>query len=383
MLDRQITNAISMCVRFYRSNKTAVQSDYADNTLFVQLRTILENAFLGLSLTQEAAFPGWVAERENPGYLIKIDPPNFLRAPFFLVPTFPSGKELNQVFDISTFVKTNESSRLCISGSSTTRKVIPTINDIDFCEYIQFEHPTTAQQIATKVDCTSDVVFQELKFNGKAWARSVDKENVQEHLAYVDAEKENLSSAKIDYLIRSESFRPCAVSNVMIFCDSDWNSAGYTRTFSPQEAHLDISLNVPNQICDPFEVGRYVDWLFADATKQIESSNYLKAIKRLLSLSRIYFLPEVTELIRVFLQDSQEMVEQEIKEIDNVLQELRELNGSAYASWISDLVKEKQERIREREGWKKVANSDETIQAFVKTLERRLAAYCGNQSKAA
>src|SRR5580700_3107726 len=101
MLDRGISNIISMCVQLYRNCPGATEKEYRDNSLFVQLSDILRNAFTGVSLLHEGLFPGWKADRQHPGYLIKIETPFILRAPFHLLPIFPSGEYLDDVWRIS------------------------------------------------------------------------------------------------------------------------------------------------------------------------------------------------------------------------------------------------------------------------------------------
>jgi hypothetical protein len=315
MLDKGISTIVSMCAQFYMNNSTASQNEYAGNTLYNLLTTTLLNAFRGISLIQQSVFPGWAADDNHPGYLIKLDSPHIIRAPFHIIPVFPTGEYLDNVLRLSRLIKTNRSSVICISGSSATIKITRAVNDIDFCEYIRISPPSLGECIMAKTLSSDQLIFRKLAFDGKHWS-PVDVSDARNKLSFIDANRASLAYGKIDYIAHVGTYRPCDVSNVMIFCDRNWDSAANNLSFPAQEAPLDAALFIPNQLCNPFELGRYVVWLERQIDYYALHKQRLKAIKRALSLSRIKFLPEVTEEIKLFLEVSSYVYDEEVKVID-------------------------------------------------------------------
>lgn len=69
---------------------------------------------------------------------------------------------------------------------------------------------------------------------------------------------------------------------------------------------------------------------------------------RALSLSRIKFLPEVTEEIKLFLETSSYVYEEEVKAIDQLISEISAMDGNTYKVWIDELEAEKELRRIDR-----------------------------------
>lgn len=207
MLDKRIATIVSMCAQFYMNNSNMSQSEYHGNTLYNMLRTTLTNAFKGISLLQQSVFPGWSADDNHPGYLIKVDPPYVIRAPLHIVPVFPTGEFLDDVWHVSRLIKTDQHSVVCISGSSTSVKVTRAVNDIDFCEYIKITHKDVTESILRKVVNSEQLIFRKLKFNGRHWS----PENVsdsRDHLNHIDANQVTVAHGKIDYIAQAPGNRP-------------------------------------------------------------------------------------------------------------------------------------------------------------------------------
>lgn len=382
MLDKGISNIVSMCAKFYMNNANASQNEYIGNTLYDLLKKTLSNAFRGISLLQQSAFTGWSADDNHPGYLIKIDAPYIIRAPFHIIPVFPTGEYLDDVCHISRLIKTDQHSVICISGSSTTIRVTRIVNDIDFCEYI-INCPDLVDSILTKTIHTEQLLFRKLQFNGKRWS-PVDAFDVRNHLIYIDPNRESLAYGKIDYIVNVGAFRPCDVSNVMIFCNENWESSACGMSFPAQEVLLDASLFIPNQLCNPFELGRYVVWLNRQIDYYVLHKQTLKAIKRALSLARINFLPEVTEDIKRFLEASIYVYEEEAKVIERLINDISAIDGNTYKSWIEELVAEKEvRRINQSKMCRSIKKPEKSLDDFLHEIRERLAEYGDYQSVAA
>jgi hypothetical protein len=324
-------------------------------------------------LQQEASFPGWTADRDHPGYLIRPEGPVILRTPFHLVPIFPTEDFLKDVWRISRLVKTSPQSVICVSGSICTTKVTRAVNDIDFCEYINFEKPDTVDRIAVKFARNEDFIFKRLQFNGKTWTNPLDMPNMKEHLSYIDAQKKSLATAKIDYIVKIGSFRPYEVSNVMIFCDDCWSSAARDRTFAAQEVLLDASIRIPNEICNPFEMGRYAFYLYQQVLDLLKDKKYLKSINRALLLSRIHDILDLTDTIKRFLESRPEVYDHEIEEIDKLIDELDKIDKLAYEAWASDLKAERKLKESEKHSLKRTMEFDNyTVKSFAEAIQNRL-----------
>src|SRR5206468_3106014 len=132
-----------------------------------------------------------------------------------------------------------------------------------------------------------------------------------------------------------------------------------------------------------FELGRYVYWLQERVKIYFEEGNYLKGIKRALSLARIYFLPDLTDRIKDFLSVNEAAYQQELQEIDKLIAELA-LFGGVYSSWIVGLTKAKAERTDERSRISDNTHiSAATIESFAAEIQGHLPPFSDYQPIAA
>ena len=181
-----------MCGQFYLSNVDARKVDYAENTLFLSLQEILNNAFSGIARSSKDLFPGWKADRPESWLFDRIEPPHLLQHHFIITITSSDQFIGTILWQISRLVKTNNDSVICISGSTTSIKVTKVINDIDFCEYIRVKKPSVIDEISMKNKSWLNRMFRKLKFHKKSWTPPLDVDDVHEASRYVDATLETL-----------------------------------------------------------------------------------------------------------------------------------------------------------------------------------------------
>lgn len=334
--------------------------------MFAHIKEALGHYLLGLSTLHEGAFPGWKADEDYPGYMIRIDPPVVMRAPYHIVCAFPSETVLDAIWHLSRKVKTLPTSVLCLSGSAAIMKSSISICDIDFCEYIKGKPDDMAKALSAKMAAGSDLFFRSIRVGSEKADPSFKQADVQAKLQSMSANDPERSHAKIDFVGKPEGLRPSDISNVIIFCDKNWHSASLQRSFAAQEAHLDPIAVVPNILCEPFEMGRYVEFLLSEATAYGAKGDFAKALKRCLSLARLCFLSAKSEEITRFITDSPEFLEREIKAIDDLITELGASSRNS-GEWIDELKWARLD-LDHYLGKARLRSRRETIEGFTKRM---------------
>ncbi|WP_306028958.1 hypothetical protein [Stappia sp. MMSF_3263] len=305
--------------------------------MYLALRKSLESFLSGFSILHEGAYQGWIADEKHPGYLIRVDPPAVVRAPYHIVPAFPSERELDAIWLLSRKVRTLRDSIVCLSGSAAVIKSSVTNGDFDFCEYVSSDHADIFNSLTNKFRNEDDLYFEKLYFDGRIWGAEDDFSDIECALNGIDPSISNTSFGKIDFFGKVKGFRPCDVSNVMIFCDDDWRSAAMDKTFAAQEVHMVPTLAVPNELADPYEIGRYIHWLLGQARIYFEDQNYVKALKRCLSLSRVCFLGDLSDKITNFIINSCDFKMREIEEIKIIVERISSSKFEKSHLWREEL----------------------------------------------
>ena len=207
-----------------------------------------------------------------------------------------------------------------MAGSTTTLSAIPNFGDIDFCEYVFVaEEDRTIPKVFDKANDTMFRYCTGIRIGTTEWRPPFkDLDKVRETVL-VDPFHELLSTGKADYVIEGSEYSPgiriTDVSNIMIFCDMDGDSVGKERTFAMQEVILDNTISVPSDLVDPFEIGRYVDWLASEAEVHLKNGKLNKACKRALSLSRVCGQGSLSEQLISLSQRNTEIIDNEIDAI--------------------------------------------------------------------
>ena len=256
------------------------------------------------------------------------------------------------------------------------------ICDIDFCEYITGKPDDVANALMKKMSANDNLFFRRIRVGSAKPGKALGEADIRARLQSMNAGDPELSHAKIDFVGKPDGMRPSDVSNIIIFCDKDWHSASLRRSFAAQEAHLDPIAVVPNMLCEPFEMGRYVEFLLSEAHAYSAKGDFAKALKRCLSLARLCFLSAISEEITGFITNSPEFLEREVKSIDDLIADLSS-SSPDLQEWIEELESVRQDldhylgKARSRPG-------SEAIEKFCRRMINTLdAALAGEDLRAA
>lgn len=324
----KLSGLIIVCRDFFIQNKNKSTADITSSSAYKLLRSDLQRAFLLFSRLVAEGYDGWKVDEDNPGYLFRRADHSVVRFPFYLVPVAPTQADINSVWAISRRVKSADSSVICLSGSLTSVSAIRNFSDIDFCEYI-----TTVDEDDVRIKMSEKSVdedgryFKSLRLGRKKYYRDT-RHKIVEDAELIAPSLGDFASAKadfiIDYLASSgrDDFRTCDVSNMMIFVDSSGRSEGRKKTFSHQEAILDLAIEIPQDLADPFQLGRYVDWLISETKHYLADGNFTKSCKRALSLARVCHLGNHSDEISKLSRECVNFIDAEIAAIKEVCADL-------------------------------------------------------------
>ncbi len=376
---------MALCHKFYLENAKEDRALIAKSDLFEKLESVLRNSFLGFSKLQQGSFPGWEADRDHPGFMTRISPPGATRVPFFSVPMCPSEKELESVWELGQDLKLAPETVICLSGSMVVAKAAIISSDLDFIEYVKVEKSTLAS-LPERVRDTSARKFQELKLGPHVWKKSDLKRHkkalkeIDDAISAIDPGDSITSSGKLDLLVNPRVLRPCDLSNIWIFCDGSWNSVAKKRTHAAQEAILSLSFSIPHDLTDPFAIGKYVNLLWVEQERFFNDHNYTKALKRLLSLTRICLLPEISDNIKTYFETSCELLEKEVREIDELMHRINFAKFKGREDWIEKLTVA---RKRASAGVDVVKAAHDNPREFTKSTANKVGVKIGVKSAAA
>jgi len=71
---REPYKIFAACLNFYRSNP-ALDESVRNSSMFKAIEDSLRYYLTGLSILHQGAYPGWAADIDYPGYLIRVDFP--------------------------------------------------------------------------------------------------------------------------------------------------------------------------------------------------------------------------------------------------------------------------------------------------------------------
>lgn len=334
-VSREPHRVIASCLSLYVSHRTSAPV-MSDETMVMAIRRGLRHFFEGLVTIHESLYPGWEADKKHPGYLVRVDYPATVRAPYHLVPAFPTEDALNGIWQLSRKIRAAEDSLLCLSGSAAVLKSSVIIGDFDFCEYVRVSSEGIASSLLSKATYTEPVVLKKIRLGGLSWSGSYPELEVHDAVASLDPSDADRSHGKIDFFGKARGFRPGEISNMLIFCSDDLVSAARQKTFALQEAHIDATVFVPSELDDPYEMGRYVYWLRGNAKEYLKAGNYPKSLKRCLSLARVCFLSDLADDISSYIETSPEFLKRELDEVAE-LESIFAADPEKYGPWMRDL----------------------------------------------
>jgi hypothetical protein len=250
------------------------------------------------------------------------------RVPYHVLPTFPSSDQLTVLWKLSRDIRSGNLSTICISGSNVIKKIFDLIGDIDFCEYFPTSDLHGFDRMTANIDGTTDIACVSLSVGGQNWHSpwTKGKPNRESLVGNLDCLTTETSFGKFNYIGHIDNLGVTEISNLIIALDRNGESAGLAKTFAAQEAPLVAIEHLPNQMCDPFEMGRYINWLANTITILSKDGKYIKCIKRCASLSRLMFLPEITNSILELVSDNPILIEEKKKKLKFILKNLHKMN---------------------------------------------------------
>ena len=291
-------------------------------------------------------------DTDHPGYLIKTDWPMVLRVPYHVLPVFPESTDLRALWDISRQIRSSSDSVICISGSNAIRKLFDIVNDIDYCEYLSLPNADALRRLSSNISIDGDLRCLRVSLGKEQWAHpwARGKPGVDYFEENARPDDKDRSSCKYDYVGRVERFGVIEITNVILLLDAEGNSASLKRTFAAQEAPLVAVDWIPNKLADPWELGRYVDWLIAAVSEEKSKGNFAKCLKRSASLSRVMFLPDITEAIADLADNSGVLIEQKLVTMTALRRSLEGMagtTGEAFRLRLDDDIQVLDRRLKE------------------------------------
>lgn len=331
-IESSFSKIVIKCRDFYVQNRALAPETICSSSVFILLQNELKRNFQILSELVAEKYDGWQADADHPGYLFKRSDSSVVRFPYYLVPVAPNSEKLEKIWRISRSVKTTDDSTICLSGSTVSLSAVPNFSDIDFCEYIDVgdngeNHNPVRNGISENTVDRDGRFFRELKLGRKKYNRKNRNDIVQDQETISPLVYDH-SWGKIDYILEevselsAERLRICDVTNFMIFYGPTAGSKGKEKTFAHQEALLDASVNIPNDLTDPFQIGRYVYWLIEETENHLGNGNLVKACKRALALSRVGHLGKFSNQISEIALWTSGFIDAELEAISELIAEL-------------------------------------------------------------
>jgi hypothetical protein len=346
-LDKPIAAIFATCHEYYVTN-AGDSARERDGTVYKEVQTALTKTLGAMAALHSAQYPEWTVDKNHAGYLIKLEPPMLLRVPYHVLPTFPTGNDLQTLWDLSRAIRSGVQSVISLSGSNVLRKMFDVVGDIDFCEYFRTDDPAGFSKIASNMDGDDRIICLRVALLGKQWGAAVDEweypwnntrptEKVFSEL--IDSSDADRSTMKVDYVGHVDSFGVTEITNLIIALDKNWHSAGLMKTFAAQEAPLVPIDWLPNHMDDPIEMGRYIHFLVNAIVSLSNKRDMRKCLKRCASLSRILFVPTITNAIVKLVNSSGMFLSHKIAELERISDRLDRL-GDDRSKRVSKLIRD-------------------------------------------
>ena len=318
-LDSSLASIFITCLEYFRTN-AADRERLRQSDVYRKVQIALTSTLSAMATLHAVNYPGWEIDKDHSGYLIKLDPPMLFRVPYHVLPTFPGRNELEALWLLSRAIRSGERSVIAISGSNVMRKIFEVVGDVDFCEYFPTDDAEGFEKIASNLDGTTHVACMKLAFSGKEWAFPWEdnKPNKDFFVNNIDSADKIRSTLKFDYIGNIDNLGVAEITNVVIAIDKKGQSAGLTNTFAAQEAPLVPIDWLPNQMNDPIEMGRYIDWLVLSIESLKNKGDMRKCLKRCASLSRVLFIASVTEEIVHLASTTPILLDHKINELEKL-----------------------------------------------------------------
>lgn len=299
----QFRRAIADCIRLHRVTLGGTLWSNALHESVDMLRRLLAQIWGEFARIYAARTASWIADLENPGYLMRKAHHAEVRVPYHLAPDFPNDQTLDELVDIALAIRIGGLSVICLSGSSTFWEALRIVADVDFCEYVPVttstsENPLSVRLLRLSEIRTDRLVCIEVKvYNTKGDDLSLDSPQ----------DLPAIFRAKLRFIT---FFSNDVVEATNLVLQSTRGSVDPALKLSnpAQEAPIINGSWVPQELLDPMSLGRYADWLMSEVSSKWDS-NPTKAAKRGISLARITGYPEHGNHLISILQKGTGLVE--------------------------------------------------------------------------
>jgi hypothetical protein len=340
-IDRQLATIFRSCEEYYLTNAGRARKR---GNAYKEMQKALTATLESMAVLHATLYPGYKADEEHPGYLIKLEPPAFFRVPYHVLPTFPTGDELETLWQVSRAIRSGDRSLISLSGSNVMRRIFDTVGDIDFCEYFPVNDVDGFDKIAANMDGNRRIACLRLAFAGKKWRYpwGTDRPTKAVFVKMVDSSDPDRSTMKVDYVGDVDRLGVTEITNLIIAVDESWNSAGLTKTFAAQEAPLVPIDLLPNQMNDPFEMGRYINWLTNSIEELRDEGDMRKCLKRCAALSRVVWVTGIADDIAKLVSTSTILLSQkesELAKLSAILKPLKDARSQRLSALIEQQLK--------------------------------------------
>lgn len=344
-LDRRLSGIFLACRDYYLTNLDRNRKERGE--MYKRLQEALTTTLRAMAALHAANYSDYTVDKEHVGYLIKFEPPMLFRVPYHVLPSFPTGDELEALWHLSRAIRSGNRSTISISGSNVLRKVFDIVGDIDFCEYFPISDVAGFDRIAANMDGNDKVACVALALAGREWHYpwGDDRPTKDFFANTIDISSIDKSTMKVDYVGDVGCLGVTEITNLVIAVDENGNSAGLTKTFAAQEAPLVPIDWLPNHMNDPIEMGRYVNWLIDSIVASNEKRDMRKCLKRCASLSRVLFVTDITEQIADLVSRSPILLSQKMNELSKLFAMLKPLTD-ARSQRLNELIEKQSKTLR-------------------------------------
>jgi hypothetical protein len=300
---------------------------------------------LALSRAIVIGIPAWEADTSSPGYIRRRGSQVSVALPFHLLGDFPDTEALNSIFDFSSLVKIgDQTSTVCLSGSSTFLGTLPAAGDLDFCEYVSSDDDHVPDRIAQFVAGVSGhSICLGLRIGSTDWKRPWSAETrpdqaiVAEHLEALPIAARH---GKLDGVVANAIWGGIEASNVLLWIEpGNQESGASSRSFAFQEAAISSSQIswMPRRLENPESIGTYLKFLCAQIEYYLARDLPVKAAKRALSLSVFLLYADYADALRGLLSNGDAIIQDAVRQRGALLDELESLDEKEAAAMCSEV----------------------------------------------
>lgn len=268
--------------------------DSFNSDTLLDIRQALENIAYSLCEIIEARFRPGTCRADERGYIILTETQSQteVRIPFHFADFFPTGDVLRSLLEVARHAKTSDIGTICISGSATYFEALNRlISDLDFCEY----SPENGNKLRENLEAKNRQSHDDLISLGLLTKCLPGKTSAEYTAHQPIAVDEHFDYAQIRFLGRfalsNDEVDVLEITNLVLPINpGNPDPEMLSKTFCMQE--VPIGEWIPQRLLEPIDIKRYANFLFGEAQNYLKRSNYVKAAKRALPLSRILFLDE-------------------------------------------------------------------------------------------